>query len=103
MREEGDKTLSELDLREITEDDFPEVKQRRVVLVREKVMRTVKRPYEPLVFRLLRYFSAEVVHILDGYVCRVLEGLVNNRMEAFLAIIDKYEASNQLKRIFAHL
>lgn len=79
------------------------MKQKRIILVKEKVMRTVKRPYEPLVFGLLRYFSSEVVHILDGYVCRVLEALVSNRMEAFLAIIDKYAASNQLKRIFAHL
>lgn len=56
IREEGDKTLSELEFKDITEDDFPEVKQRKVVLVREMVKRTVKRPYEPLVFRLLRFF-----------------------------------------------
>jgi hypothetical protein len=34
-----------MDFKEISEDDFPEVKQRRVVTVREKVMRTVKKPF----------------------------------------------------------
>lgn len=95
--------LSEMDWKEINEDDFPDVKQKKVVIVRELVKRTVKRPYEPLVFRLLRFFSAEVVHILDGYVCRVLESIINNRLETFLTIVDKYGAFNQLKRVFGHL
>jgi hypothetical protein len=43
------------------------------------------------------------VHILDGYVCRVLENMVNNRLEAFLIIVDKYDAFNQLRRVFSHL
>jgi hypothetical protein len=45
LRDEGDKTLSEMELKEINEDDFPDVKQRKVVVVRELVKRTVKRPF----------------------------------------------------------
>ena len=51
----------------------------------------MKKPFEPLIFQLLRYFKEpDIVHILDGYVCKVLDSLVSNRFEQFVAILEQY-------------
>ena len=54
LREEGDKHLAELSFGEdISADDFPDVKGKRTITVKEIIKKKVKRGYEPLLCQLL--------------------------------------------------
>jgi hypothetical protein len=93
-----------LDDKDICEDDFPDAKVRKTVIVKETAKRTVKRPFEPLVFKLLRYFEAkEVVYILDGYVCKVLDSLINSHFLPLLKILEKYNKFSSVETLFGHI
>lgn len=61
-------------------------------------------PYQPLVLSLLNFFSnSPVVHILDGYVSKVLENIINNRFEEFIDIVGRYKKFDSLKSLFSHI
>jgi len=57
-----------------------------------------------LIFRLLEYFQKPgAFHILDGYVCRALDNVLNNRFSMILTILRKYQRFDKIRAIFTHI
>ena len=68
------------------------------------VKRTVKKPFEPLIFNILGYFkNKDVIHILDGYVCKVLESLIASNFTQFVTILEKHHKFSLLEGLFNHI